>query len=281
MKLAETIRQRLDAMTKSERQVASYALCHLNDIAFYTLEQFAVQTGMSTTSVLRFCRRLDFDGFKPFQQAIRSELNYQPDLPDKFRRTLDSTDADALLAQTVRQDIVCIQQTFAALPCERLHRAVQLITQAGRVFTFGMRESFALAHYACSRLSSVRKNVHLLTAGHYGELESVLNLTADDVCLVYLFHRYTRQAVDILDLIRKQGASVILITSAPYDRLEPLACVLLPCQVDANGIKNSSVAPVCLADYLCNAVAVAGGDATLQHMRDSEALFRSANILGD
>ena len=280
MNMMEMIRTNLDVMTKSERQVASCALGCMNEIAFYTLEELAGHAGTSTTSVLRFCRRLGFEGFKPFQQAVRGELNHQPDLPDKFQRTLGGNHKDSLLAQTIRQDIRCIQQTFEALPCERIDCAVDLISGAERVFTFGMRESFALAHYAYIRLSSVRPNVHLLSAGHYGEIESLLSLTHRDVCVVYLFHRYTQQAIDILRLIREQGASVILITSAPYDKLEPLATLLLPCEVDANGIKNSSVAPDCLADYLCNAVAVAGGDAARLHMKRSEELFRATHILG-
>lgn len=281
MNMVETITKNLDAMTRSERQVASCALGCINDIAFCTLEELAGHAGTSTTSVLRFCRRLGFDGFKQFQQTVRGELNRQPNLPDKFQRTLDGNNKDSLLAQTIRQDMRCIQQTFETLPYERICRAVQLITNAKRVFTFGMRESFALAHYAYSRFASVRPNVHLLSAGHYGEMESLLSLTDNDVCVVYLFHRYTQQAVDILNLIQKQGASVILITSAPYEQLEPMATLLLDCEVDANGIKNSSVAPVCLADYLCNAVAVAGGDSALLHMKRSEELFRAAHILGD
>lgn len=281
MSMVESIKNHLNIMTKSERQVASCTLGCINEIAFDTLDELAVRAGTSTTSVLRFCRRLGFDGFKQFQQAVRAELNHQPNLPDKFQRTLDGNHNDSLLAQTIRQDMRCIQQTFDVLPSEQISRAVQLITHANRVFTFGMRESFALAHYAYSRFSSVRPNVHLLNAGHYGEIESVLSLNSGDVCLVYLFHRYTKQAVDILEAIQKQGVRVILITSAPYEQVEPFATVLLPCQVDASGIKNSAVAPVCLADYLCNAVAVAGGDAALLHMKRSEELFRITHTLED
>jgi DNA-binding MurR/RpiR family transcriptional regulator len=58
-----------------------------------------------------------------------------------------------------------------------------------------------------------------------------------------------------------------------------LATVLLPCQVDANGIKNSALAPICLADYLCNAVAMVNAEATLQRIRQSEELFVRSEII--
>lgn len=279
MNIVKQIKQHLDTMTKTERQVASCCLSHTNRIAFCTLDELAGIADTSTTSVLRFCRRLGFEGFKQFQQAVRSEIHYHPDLPDKLQRTLDSGAGDALLSQTLQQSIHCIRQTFDALPHDQICRAVQLIADAGRVFTFGMRESFALAHYAYSRLASVRPEVHLLSAGLNGEPESILSLNRSDVCIVYLFHRYTKQSLTILELLHRQGVSVILVTSPPYEDVESLATVLLPCHVDANGIKNSSVAPVCLADYLCSAVAVVAGDDALLHMKRTEELFRATQLL--
>ena len=280
MNLVEKIKQSLDQMTKSERQVASYFLGHGNEFAFFTLDRIAGEVGTSTTSVLRFCRRLGFAGYKGFQEAVRGEMNHQPDLLDKFQRTQSGSVGDALLNRTIQQDMDCIHKTFASLPYDRICDAVGMIVGAKRVFTFGMKESFALAHYAYSRFLTVRQEVHLLNAGFNADVESVLDLTADDVCLVYLFHRYTRQALQMLDMLKKQGVPVILVTSAPYETLEQYAKVLLPCHVDANGIKNTAIAPICLADYLCNAVAVMNGDATVQRMKQLETLFKENSILG-
>ena len=280
MSVVERIKQNYDRMTKSDRQAATYFLCHVSDFAFYTLEKIADDVGISTASVIRFCRRLGFSGFKAFQDALRADLKLHPDLSDKLHRTLDISQHNELLTQTIQQGIGCVQRTFQQMPHDKLSQAVQQIAAAKRVFTFGMKESFALAHYAYSRILSVRPNTFLLNAGYNGEVEALLSLTRDDVCLVFLFHRYTKQALSILSMLKKQGVRVILITSAPYDSVEALATVLLPCHVDANGIKNSALAPVCLADYLCNALAVAGGEATMQYMQASEALFRESAVLG-
>ncbi len=84
MNIVETIKDALDDLTRSERQVASYYLAHPNDFAFCTLDAIAVKIDTSTTSVLRFCRRIGFRGYKDFQQAVQSQINIQPQLPDKF-----------------------------------------------------------------------------------------------------------------------------------------------------------------------------------------------------
>lgn len=279
MGTAESIRLEMGAMTRSERQVATFVLGHMNDIVFCTLDELAKQTDVSTTSVLRFCRRLGFDGFKQFQQTIRTDLKYSPDLLDKFHRASDAQLKNAMLAQTIQQGILCIQETFQELPFPLLTDAVNYIADARRVYTFGMRESQALAYYAYSRLLTVRGDVFLYQEGYCGNVETLLSVTDEDVFVVYLFHRYTRQTVRLLEILHKRGVKTILITSAPVDTVARFAAVLLPCRVDANGIKNSALAPICLADYLCNALAMVNAESTLQRMKQSEDLFSSSEIL--
>ena len=281
MTIAEKIRNQLEEMTRSERQVAIFVLGRMNHIAFCTLDQLAQEVDTSTTSVLRFCRKLDFPGYKQFQQAVRDELKYSPSLPDKFQRTTEHPVGDGLLAQTIRQGIQCIQQTFQELAYEQIADAVKRISNARRVYTFGMRESQALAMYAYSRLLTVRADVFLYTEGFFGNVESLLNVNEQDVFIVYLFHRYTRSTIQLLDILKQRNVQVILITSPPTEEVNRYATVLLPCHVDASGIKNSSLAPICMADYLCNAVAMLQGEKTLYRMKQTEELFRCSNLLED
>ncbi len=279
MNVVKLIKDSLGKMTKSEYKVATYCLGNLNNFAFDTLDVVAAKIDTSTTSVIRFCRKLGFEGFKGFQEAVRSGFKYQPNLPDKFRRTVNIGSSDELLVRTVQQNIACIEQTFEELSHERINDAVSRISTAKRVFAFGMKESFALAHYAYTRLLTVRKNVCILNAGYNGEIETILSMNNQDVCLVFLFHRYTKQALQVLDMLKKQGVFVILVTSPPFDEVQDSASILIPCYVDSNGIKNSAIAPVCLADYLCNAVAVINGDEALDYMKQSEKLFEEFSVL--
>ena len=106
-----------------------------------------------------------------------------------------------------------------------------------------------------------------------------MSSTDADVFVVFLFHRYTRQTLRILEVLKERNAQIILVTSPPVEAVARFATVLLPCQVDASGIKNSALAPICLADYLCNAVAMINAEATLQRMRQSEALFVSSETI--
>lgn len=277
MNILETIRMGLDDMTRSERQVASFYLANPNEFAFCTLDAIALKIDTSTTSVLRFCRKIGFQGYKDFQAAVRSQISSLPQLPDKYRRTV--AEGNQLLLRMMHRDIGCVEDTVRELDNSALEQAVTEIAQADRVYTFGMRESLALSHYSYTRLLSVRPRVEQLRSGVNGEVENLLGIGEKDVCLVFLFHRYTRQAVQILHWLHSRGCKVILVTNPPLDEVEHLADILLPCYVDCGGIKNTAVAPVVLCDCLCNAVAAQLGDSALSYMKETEELFRLNDIL--
>ncbi len=162
MNTVKQIQACLDDMTKSEYQVATYCLGNLHDFAFDTLDVVAEKIGVSTISVIRFCRRLGFSGFKSFQEQVRSEFKYQPDLPERFQRSRRQRFSNEFMTRTVEQNMNCINKTFRELPYERMYDAVMRLKTAKHVVTLGMRESFALAHYAYTRLLTVREDVSIL-----------------------------------------------------------------------------------------------------------------------
>ena len=280
MDFSQLIQQELPRMTKTEHAVASYFDSHMQEFAFSTLEAIADSAGTSTTSVIRFCRRLGFSGYKEFQRSLQEAVRVQLDLPDKVERTIRFSVQDSLLQQVIQDGLGNVERTFQDLSPEALSGAAERISRAGRVFTYGLRESLALAHYAMTRFIPLRDRVQLLDVGYNGFWESLLDLNSRDVVIYFLFHRYTAQSRRILPLLKEQGAQVILITSPPYHALEPYADVLLPCYTETGGLKNSSMAPICLIDYLCNAVAVLDTERSMAHAKKVEDLLRTERVLG-
>jgi len=268
----------LDTMTKTERQAAEYFLAHPDEFALLTLDKLALKVGVSTASIIRFCRRLGFFGYKDFQETLRDGMSNRMPLPIKLAHSR-STQADQLLDRVALDGIQAIHQTLNELSAQALSAAVELLEDSRRVFTFGLRESYAMAHYLYTRLITIRDNVHILDTGFHTMLEPLLDLNADDTIVVFLFRRYTEQSLRMLPLLKATGASVIVITSAPCDEgLAAQADVLLPCHVENNGIKNTYLAPMCLADYFCNALGQT--EAVGNRIEQIEALLRDTSALG-
>lgn len=280
MDISALVCQEMEHMTKTEQTVALYFNDHTQEFAFSTLEAIADSAGTSTTSVIRFCRRLGFSGYKDFQRALQEVVRVQLDLPDKVERTIRFSGQDSLLQQVIQDGLSNVERTFDQLSPQSLSDAVERIARAERVFTFGMRESLALAHYTLTRFLTLREQVHILNVGYNAFIEQILDLTPRDVVIHFLFHRYTARSRQILPLLREQGVQMILVTSPPYHAVEPYADTLLPCYMETGGLKNSSLAPICLIDYLCNAVAVLDSERSVSRAKKIEALLRRESILG-
>lgn len=280
MDITEIANQEIQNMTKTERKVAAYFYDHLQEFAFSTLDCIADDAGTSTTSVIRFCRRLGFAGYKEFQSALRQQIKVHLNLPDKLESTLQGAHGDSLLNQVVQDGIQVVERTFAELPSEALERAVECICSADRLFIFGMRESLALAHYAYTRMETARGRTYILDVGYNGMVEQALDLTEKDAVLYFLFHRYAAQSYRLLPFIKRQGVQVILVTSPPYSAVEKYADILLPCYMETRGVKNSSLAPMCLTDYFCNAVALRNSERTMLRLKKIEQALQDVSLLG-
>lgn len=278
MNVIETINREYAKMTKSEKALAAYLLSHKSEFENDSITELAARNQVSTPTLIRFARRLGFTGFRDFRKALLESSPIKSTLVNKFESIAHSSE-NKIMKDTVQQAFSCIEETFSRLDDETSEKAVSLLQTARRVYTFGMKESYALAHYAYTRLYTVRDDTFLLNISN-GDLESLLDLRPDDTCLVFLFHRYTKRALDILALLKKIGVHVILVTNDPTDRVNPFAEVVIPCIVSGTGIKNSSIAPICLLDYLCNVLATTDSPKTLERLKHIEGLLKEQSALG-
>ena len=130
MDFSQLIQQELPRMTKTEHAVASYFDSHMQEFAFSTLEAIADSAGTSTTSVIRFCRRLGFSGYKEFQRSLQEAIRVQLDLPDKVERTIRFSVQDSLLQQVIQDGLGNVERTFQDLSPEALSGAAERISRA-------------------------------------------------------------------------------------------------------------------------------------------------------
>ena len=279
MELFELVRSRYPSMTRSEQKVADAFLAEPDNFTFSTLDKISRSINTSTTTTIRFCRTLGFAGYKEFQDSLRQNVKQFATLPEKLQNLSGASGDNTLLESIASRSAENIFRTIREIPPEALSQALELIGGGNRLFIFGMRESFALVHYAYTRFLTVRDNVFMLDAGSSGLVESVLSLQKDDVCLVFLFHRYTRFSAQLLPLLRERGVKVILITAEPCEKIAPYADVTLLCHMSNGSIKNSSVAPICLLDYFCTATSMRAPEEQLEHMHRIEEILAATGTV--
>lgn len=251
MVFSKTVHEKYDMLTKSHKKVADYFIDNLDNVAFCTLEEVAGRIGVSTTTVIRFSRFLGYSGFTEMLKDIQSRLQTKVSLPER----LSSAQSDTLLVDSFEIDISNIKTTLASQDPVQIAEAIKLISEAPRVFVLGMRSSFSLSYYMTSRLSEIRPNVQLIQSSGMLYPEEIVSAKPGDVCIAYVFPRYSKLSTTIIDWFKKEGVKVVLITSIKHSPLLGYSDYILTCSIKSASYKNSYAGPMALSNYLVAAIA--------------------------
>lgn len=271
--------------TISQKNVADYIASHLNKVAFYTLHELAQKIGVSTTTIIRFSRALGYEGFSEMQKAIQEDIYANAAPKAKLYERLPDTDTvqspdNELLSDSFQNDIENIRQTLSAQKTEDLEAAVDTVINADSIYILGMRSSFSLAYYLASRLGEIRKNVHLIQSVGMIYPEEIVNAGKNDVCIAYLYPRYSKITASIISWLKNAGVKIILITSLNYQAVSGYGDIILPCAITSLSYKNSFVAPFCLTNYLVTAITRQNHSEAQEILQKTESIISQGFYLG-
>ncbi len=274
MSITARIQANYAGLTKTEQKIADYIMDQGSDIAFKTLEELANDINVSTTSIIRFARTLEYEGYTQMQQNVQKSLMKKVSLPERYEQNYSLLKKDDLLNDLMDAEIEGLKKSVASLDEGSLYKAVEAIGQAETVYILGARTTFGLAHYMTANLSQIRKHVHLVsgTGGMYPE--EIVGVKKGDVCLAYMFPRYQKMMSNLLSWLKSKEVLVIVITSEPYDAIRHLGDIFLCCSLQAGiMMKDSMVSPMFISDYLFNRIVANDYQRTHAVLEEVESLL--------
>jgi DNA-binding MurR/RpiR family transcriptional regulator len=274
------VTESLATLTYSQKKVANFVLENMNALAFDTLDDIAIKIGVSTTTVIRFARALGYSGFSEMQKDIQNDVMEKVSLPERFKSCMQSMSLDKLLIETMQNDIANINNTINGLPEEALRSAIKILSEAKHVYMLGMRSSFSLAHYAASRFGQIRPFIHLVQSIGMIFPEELTGGGPEDVCMAFLFPRYSKTTSNLIIWLKSMGVRIILFTSPNYMSIQNYGDLIIPCHIKGNSFKNSFVAPICVINYFAAALAHENSDIADVTLQRTEDFLKKGYYLG-
>lgn len=251
--LVTKIGKQVNQMTKSQKKVANYLLFNMDKLLFFTADELAKAANVSTATVVRFARELDFEGYTDMQKAARLRFHDREEEPEDLPQSSPEEDSsEYLLEKSFRQDIQNLKRTFQDLSREDLERACTLLKTSRRVYLVGMRISRSMATYAYINWGMLRKGVHLIHNEGLDYAEELIEINSEDLIVAFWAPRYNRATYQMLFHAKRQKASVLLITNREFNLTmeEGDFDVILRCCMENSSYQSSFVAPVTLVNYL-------------------------------
>ncbi|MDQ0268363.1 MurR/RpiR family transcriptional regulator [Cytobacillus purgationiresistens] len=229
MKLKEVITSAYDNLSKSQQKVAKYLLEHPREIAVLSATEIGEQSGVSETTVIRFCYAVGLSGFTELQKSVREQLLLEKSSLQTYVTAKESlADAPHLHARVMKNDSERIQQAIDLINEEDFELMLEKIKEAEKIFIIGSRTSFAAASWLAFTLGLARDHVKLIRSDTDDLLHLLQSMSETSLLISISFHRYVKETIKFTEVAKKQAGYVIGITDSPLSPLQKHADLLFP-----------------------------------------------------
>ncbi|TVR04929.1 MAG: MurR/RpiR family transcriptional regulator [Spirochaetaceae bacterium] len=264
----ELIAHHQHVLTRGQRLVAEVIHVRPNEAAMFTIQDFAREAGVSDATVLRFARTLGFPGYPELKEALQRRLIENVTSWRRVERTLSEFDGDtSVVGEFVGRQVDYLQAMVSTLPDEQLRAVAHTIAHSRVVWLHGEGSAATPCHAIRFWLGRFGRSSRLISGSGRALLDEAVRADSRDSVLFFAFGRETRDAVVLMDWMTERGASTILVTDSPFDRLGPAARHVLTIERGPMGAFHSMAVPVALADALTLAVAKELGPSAVEAIR--------------
>lgn len=241
-------------LTQAQKRIAEAIVENPEFVAFATVDKLSARLGIASSTIVRFAYRLGLDGYPELQERVRVLVR------SRLRGADEDAHADTSLAHlgestaaaSLRRDLDNLRHTISELDLAILDKAIDVVGAARRVFFAGGLASGSLAAYAAHMFNRLRGDSRVI--GYGDSAAEVLDLTSEDVLVVFCFPPYATQTLRLLEAARRQGVAIVGITDSPISPMGKVD-VTLTTRVSGIGPQNSLIAPTALINVLLNGVA--------------------------
>jgi DNA-binding MurR/RpiR family transcriptional regulator len=243
MSIVTLVQSVADTLTPSERMLVKEVMARPREIALSTAGELAERAGVHEATASRLARKLGFDSYADFRDAIRDEFIVQTDPAVRMRNTLAQSRGNSLLGGLIAQEIEALTHLPDYIGDDRLKAAARQLTDRRKVFIFARGNAESLAVLMERRLRRMAIDAVLLSGDNRDVAERLLSLNADDALLAFAFRRQPRHYAAVIEHARKVGAFTLAIAGSIGPALTPAADMLLsaPRSGTADGFQTLTV----------------------------------------
>ncbi|GII75098.1 transcriptional regulator [Sphaerisporangium rufum] len=270
------IRSALPGLRPAERRIAQIFVDAPAEAANLSIAELAARCGTSTTSVVRFYKRMGYAHYKDFRIALTRDVTWErltvANLPESSGDIERDDTLPEIVSKVAMTETLSIADTARTLDVAALGRAVELVLAARRLDSFGVGASSFVGLDLQQKLTRIGR-----TAINWRDPHSAWTsaATLDPECVVIAISHSggTADTVEFLAIARRAGARTIAITNFPGSPLAAGADVVLTTAAREtrfrSGALGSRIAQLMVVDCLFTAVARASYDESMEALRST------------
>lgn len=197
-------------LTKTERRLQEYILKHAASIRSMRILSLEQRTGVSKSTISRYCKKMGFSSFREFSVALAQEvaLNYS-----NIHMAVNAGDN----SQTIAKKLCVLESetlntTFRMLDYSRLDQAVDLILSANIIHVFAVGGAVAIAQDFYHKMLRIGKKV-AWEKDYITQQMQARTAGPEDVALICSISGYENGLLDMAALLQENHTHTICITN--------------------------------------------------------------------
>lgn len=182
-------------MGPAEKKIADYLLENSQDVIGYSVSELAEKCGCGDATVVRFSRRLGFDGYQSFKLGLATELNSTSTISSEIEL---SDSCLEIFRKRINDISVALWNTESVLDSKMLEKAAYNISHASRIVIFGLGNSAAIAQDAAHKFSRLGLSAQAVCDNH---MQAIIASHLDRTC-VAIGISHSGKSSDIIEALR-------------------------------------------------------------------------------
>ena len=197
----------------SEKEIAAYIIAQKEEILKKSVHDIADATFTSTSSIVRLCKKIGFDGFKDFKIRLAAELEHRVDQRDDTDPDFPFVKNDTALDIAQKMDVLMINSIEASYgmitkQAKQLQKAAKLIADARVIYLTGTGDSYLKGKVFQSNMTKIHKMV--LMQNVPGEDTSMIDtLTTKDCAIVISYSGKTRSVFELVRVLKRKAIPIV------------------------------------------------------------------------
>jgi DNA-binding MurR/RpiR family transcriptional regulator len=240
--ILDEIQEQYMSFSLKEKDIAKYILQKGNEIKNINITELAKVTGTSSSSITRFCKKINCDSFVDMKIKISST---QQEIPLK--------QGEKIFDDVYNFYNKVISNTIKIIEKEKIIKVVNLIKSAQRISIYGVGSSGLTVIEMAQRLLRMGLNVTSITDSHMMLINSSVTSNVDLVIGISTSGN-TKDVVNALRISKRNNGTIVSITSFADSEIAKISDTTLfvynSSFVDNNRFVNSQFAIMYLIDVI-------------------------------
>ena len=218
------IRMMMPHLTPLEARVVDMILGRRDFDRATPLKSIAEDAGVSEVMIIKIVKKLGFAGFRDFRTAL-DDYNRLPTA--ELHQELSPEDTGREIALKVfRTSIHALEETLSIFDPESFERAADLIFHARHRDLYGIGGSAQIARDVAHKFLRIGIRTSVFDDAHMMLMSAAL-LGEGDVAIGFSHSGTTTAVIEPLELARRRGARIIVLTNYATSPLAAIADVVL------------------------------------------------------